>query len=157
MYINYINAIDSIRKEINSWKFRFLTIFGKVTVIKTLCIPKLIHVVAFVPNPSVTHLRSLESELKFFVTDGNPNVVDETTRRMAVKNGGFGVPNINNFLKAIRMSWLRRSIGSDSTLFKLHHHEVFPDAFDPSRSNFESVSREKSNVRFPSGEKFTPP
>ena len=28
MYVNYENAIEFIRKEINSWKFRFLTIFG---------------------------------------------------------------------------------------------------------------------------------
>ena len=41
MYVNFNNAIDSIKKEINSWKFRFLTIFGKITVIKNLCLPKL--------------------------------------------------------------------------------------------------------------------
>ena len=94
MYINYDKAIDSIRKEINSWKFRFLTIFGKVTVIKTLCIPKLNHVAGIVPSPSGAHLRSLELELKHFIANNNPNVVDDTTRKMAVKDGGFGVPNI---------------------------------------------------------------
>ena len=74
-----------------------MTIFGKITVIKTMCLPKLNHVVAIVPNPSIAHLKTLESELKFFIADGNPNVVDETTRKMAVKHGGFGVPNINTF------------------------------------------------------------
>ena len=68
MYINYDKAIDSIRKEIDSWKFRFLTIFGKVTVIKTMCLPKLNHVVSMVPNPSLAHLKLLESELKLFIT-----------------------------------------------------------------------------------------
>ena len=68
-----------------------------------------------VPNPIVAHLRLLESELKFFITNNKSNVVDETTRKMAVKDGGFGVPNINTFWKAIRMSWLRRLIGSEST------------------------------------------
>ena len=59
MQVNYDIAINSIRKEINSWKYRFLSIFGKITVIKTLCIPKLNHVVAVVPNPSVAHLKLL--------------------------------------------------------------------------------------------------
>ena len=94
-------------------------------------------------------MKLLESELKFFITDGNPNVVDETTRKMAVKDGGFGVPNINTFWKSIRMAWLRRSISSDSTWFKLHHHEVFPNAFDPIRSNFESLSKAKSKCMNP--------
>ena len=35
MHINYDKAIDSIRKELSSWKYRYLMIFGKVTVIKT--------------------------------------------------------------------------------------------------------------------------
>ena len=79
-----------------------------------MCLPKLNHVVVVVPNP-FAHLILLESKLKFFITDGNPNVVNETTRRMAVKHGSFGVPDINSFWKSIRMSWLRRSISSDST------------------------------------------
>ena len=97
MHVNYDIALDAIRKEINSWKYRFLTIYGKITVIKTLCIPKINHIVAVVPNPSIAHLNSLESELRFFIRDGNPSVVDEKTRRMTVRDGGFGVPNINTF------------------------------------------------------------
>ena len=65
MHVNYEEAIESVRPDINSWKYCFLNIFGKVTVIKTMCIQKLNH---------------------------NPNVVDEKTRRMTVKEGGFGVP-----------------------------------------------------------------
>ena len=53
MHVNYENAIESVRKVIKSWKFRFLTIFGKVTVIKTMCIPKLNHIAVIVPNPSI--------------------------------------------------------------------------------------------------------
>ena len=103
MHVNYEKAIESVRQEINSWKYRFLTIFGKVTVIKTICIPKLNHIAVVVPNPSCVHLRSLESELKQFISRNNPNVVDEKTRKMTVKEGGFGVPNVNTFWKAIRM------------------------------------------------------
>ena len=64
MHVNYEKAIESVRQEINSWNYRFLTIFGKVTVIKTMCIPKLNHIAVVVPNPSCAHLRSLESEIK---------------------------------------------------------------------------------------------
>merc|ERR1711895_79056 len=91
MYVNYDLALEAVRKEINSWKYRFLTIYGKVTLIKSLCIPKINHIVTVVPSFSIAHLKVLESELKFFIHDGNPNVVDETTRRMAVRDGGFGI------------------------------------------------------------------
>ena len=61
MHVNYDIALDAIRREINSWKYRFLTIYGKVTVIKNLCIPKINHIVAVIPNPSIAHLKTLES------------------------------------------------------------------------------------------------
>ena len=133
MYVNYDIALEAVRKEINSWKYRFLTIYGKVTVIKSLCIPKINHIVAVVPSFSIAHLKVLESELKFFILDGNPNVVDEKTRKMAVKDGGFGIPNINLFWKSIRMSWLRRLIGSEATWAKLHKYEVAPFCFIPAK------------------------
>ena len=115
MLLNYDKAIKSVRKELSSWKHRFLTIFGKVTVIKTLCLPKLNHIVSVVPNPNLAHLKQLESELKTFIFDNNPNVVDETTRHMTKQQGGLGIPNINNHWHALRMSWFRRSIDSRST------------------------------------------
>ena len=147
MHVNYEKAIESVRREINSWKFCFLTIFGKVTVIKTMCIPKLNHIAVVVPSPSCTHVRALENELKQFISRNNPSVVDDKTRKMTVKEGGFGVPNVNVFWKAIRMSWLRRSIESESTWFKLHKQEVFPYAFDPSKSNFETLNKAKSKCK----------
>ena len=146
MQINYENALNAIRSEINSWKYRFLTIYGKITVIKNLCIPKINHIVAVVPNPSIAHLNSLESELRFFIRDGNPNVVDEKTRRMAVRDGGFGVPNINTFWKSIRMSWLRRLIDCDATWAKLHRYDVSPFSFDPCKSNYDSLMNAKNRV-----------
>ena len=131
MLVNYDKAIESVRKELSSWKYRFLTIFGKITVIKTLCLPKLNHIVSVVPNPNLVHLKQLESELKTFIFDNNPNVVDETTRHMTKQQGGLGIPNLNNFWRALRLSWFRRSINSKSTWSKLHNQEVLPYAFDP--------------------------
>ena len=74
IHVNYDEALESVRKELRSWKHRFLTIFGKVTVIKTLCFPKLNHIVSVVPYPNLAHLKQLESKLKMFIFHNNPNV-----------------------------------------------------------------------------------
>ena len=54
MQRNFQIGIENVKKELHSWKFRFLTVFGKLTVIKTLCLPKLTHIVTVVPNPCLT-------------------------------------------------------------------------------------------------------
>ena len=84
MHVNYEKAIESVRREINSWKFRFLTIYGKVTVIKSLCLPKLNHIAVVVPSPSCVIVEALEGELKQFILRNNPSVVYDRTRKMPV-------------------------------------------------------------------------
>ena len=93
--------------------------------------------------------RGLESELKIFISDNNPKVVDETTRCMATKHGGLGVPNVNTFWKSLRMSWFRRAINSESTWYKLHCLEVSPFAFDTIKSNHEGLIKAKSKCTNP--------
>ena len=39
MQKNFEISVDKVKKKLHSWKFRFLTVFGKLTVIKTLCLP----------------------------------------------------------------------------------------------------------------------
>ena len=65
--------------------------FGKLTVIKTLCLPKLNHIVTVVPNPNLTYVRELESEFRLFINDNNPSVVCDITRHMSKKLGGLGI------------------------------------------------------------------
>ena len=48
--------------ELNSWKFRHLTILGKIIVIKTLCLPKFTHIAAGIPNLCITKLSKIEGE-----------------------------------------------------------------------------------------------
>ena len=138
-----IKLLNQSERSLAPGNIVFKIFFGKVTVIKTLCLPKLNHIVSVVPNPNLAHLKQLESDLKTFISDNNHNVVEETTRHMKKQQGGLGIPNINNHWRALRMSWFRRSIDSRSTWSKLHKQEVSPHAFDPIKSNFDSLNKAK--------------
>ena len=69
-----------------------------------MCLPKLNHIVTVVSNSNLTYVKELESEFRAFINDNNPSVVDDITRHMSKKLGGFGMIDINLFWKAIRMS-----------------------------------------------------
>ena len=49
--MNYGIQIPKVIALIQQWKRRFLTLIGRVTVIKTLLIPKLNHLFISIPNP----------------------------------------------------------------------------------------------------------
>ena len=68
---------------------------------------------------------------------------------MAKRHSGLGVPNIDHFWKALRLSWFRRAINSESTWNKLHTYKVLSFAFDPVKSNHDSLMRAKSKCKNP--------
>ena len=47
----FIERLDSVKKLINIWSSRGLSIYGKVTIIKSLLIPKFVYVCSVLPTP----------------------------------------------------------------------------------------------------------
>ena len=80
--------MEKVKKELPLWKYRFLTVFCKLSVIKTLCLPKLNNIVTVVPNPNLTYVNELEREFRHFIHDNNPPVVDDVMWHMSKKIGG---------------------------------------------------------------------
>ena len=48
---NFQNKLDNMKKLTNIWSSRGLSIYGKVTIIKSLLIPKLVYVSSLLPTP----------------------------------------------------------------------------------------------------------
>ena len=46
-----IERLDSVKKLINIWSSRGLSIYGKVMIIKCLIIPKLVYISSLLPTP----------------------------------------------------------------------------------------------------------
>ena len=134
---NFEDCFNNVKSELSSWKHRFLTVFGKITVIKTMCLPKFTHIATVIPSLSLKQINEIEREFEIFINYKNPSVTDKTTRYMANIDGGLGMIKINTFWRAIRMSWLRRLNNSKSTWAILHHIETKPFAFNPVTSNME--------------------
>ena len=50
---NFIENLDKIKKLINIWSSRGLSLYGKVTIIKALVIPKMVYLFSLIPTPEV--------------------------------------------------------------------------------------------------------
>ena len=46
---NFLENMDKIKKLLNLWSNRGLSLYGKVTVIKSLVIPKLVYICSLLP------------------------------------------------------------------------------------------------------------
>ena len=98
MDCNYDDCFEKVKSELSSWKHRFLTVSGKITVIKTMCLPKFTHIATVIPSLSLKRIKEIEREFEIFLNSNNPSVTDKTTRYMARKENGLGMLKINAFL-----------------------------------------------------------
>ena len=52
MQKNFCDKLRGIKSQIRLWSWRGLSLFGKVTIIKTLLLPKVLYVSTILPPPS---------------------------------------------------------------------------------------------------------
>ena len=73
MNVNHKYVMSNIEMtSLLSWKFRNLTPVGRITVIKTLKMKKVNHLILAIPNPSVEFLIDFESEQFKFSLNNKP-------------------------------------------------------------------------------------
>ena len=58
---NYPTKIESVKRTLNTWIHRNLTILGKITIIKTLALSQLVNLFTVLPNPPQDKMKELET------------------------------------------------------------------------------------------------
>ena len=119
---NISKKINEIKKLINLWNSRYLTPFGKITIIKSLLISKITHVLLSLPTPSNDTFNTLDSIFSKFIW----NCKNPKFRKKIIENpicqGGMGLTNLSLFNSALKMSWLKRLLPQSTgwAVFPIH-------------------------------------
>ena len=82
-----IERLDSVKKLVNIWSSRGLCIYGKVTIIKSLIIPKFVYISSLLPVPKEI-VKELNQMIFKFLWKGT----DKVTRLSTInecENGGL--------------------------------------------------------------------
>ena len=104
--LNWVPKLKRIERQTEIWKTRNLTMFGKVTLIKTLLIPQLIYNMT-VLNVEDNVIKQIESLLYGFLWKTRDRI-RRTTVIGKVKNGGFGMIDIHAKIASLKASWVKR-------------------------------------------------
>ena len=105
---NFESKINEIKKLLNSWINRTLTIYGKAVVIKTLAMPKLTHLALVLPNLNEKKMKQIENLFFSFLWNNKPDKVCRDDAKLSEKAGGLGIIDMKTFWKSLMFSWLRR-------------------------------------------------
>ena len=118
--INYNDKISKIETLIKIWNRRYLTPIGKITVVKTLLIPILNHLFMSLPNPPPCTIKSINNLFYSFIWQG-PSKIKQSVLVQEYSRGGLKMININAFIAALKVTWIRRLILNDGKWANITH------------------------------------
>ena len=97
---NFKIKLTEIKKLLGAWFNRFLTPYGKITVIKSLALSKLSHIALVVPSLSKQRIKEIEKIMYDFLWANNPDKVCREDAKIPIKNGGLGMIDVLKFWQA---------------------------------------------------------
>ena len=124
MDCNFDSKIQDIKNLFDNWLNRKLSIYGKITVVKSLALSKLSHLALVLPSLKPDQIKQLESLVFKFLWDNKPDKVSRDHAKLKENAGGLGVPDIKTFWLSLKFSWFRRALSTNSFWPKILLNEV---------------------------------
>ncbi|XP_056014216.1 uncharacterized protein LOC130052654 [Ostrea edulis] len=112
MQLNYEPKCVQIKSLLKHWEKRFLTPIGNITVIKTLTLPLLNHILMSIPNPSELYCKNLEKLFFSFIWNNSTHRVKKEVIVKKYEDGGLKMVNLMSFIASMKLFWVRHLIFS---------------------------------------------
>ena len=105
---NLIPIFNKINAVIKVWNQRNLSLFGRIYITRSLCVSKLIHILAVLPNIPEGYIKTINTTLfKYIWKNGN-----EKLRRKVLTGpwdlGGAGMIDIKSLITTLHLKWIGR-------------------------------------------------
>ena len=91
---NYYSKLEKIKKLLNDWSLRNISLLGKITVIKTLALPILVQCFTVLPDPLDHIIKSLQNIFYIVIWNGKTDQIKWSTLICDHSNGGLKMPHI---------------------------------------------------------------
>ncbi|XP_052074422.1 uncharacterized protein LOC127712168 [Mytilus californianus] len=112
--INYNERILQIKNLIKIWSKRNLTVIGKITVVKTLILPVLNHLIITLPNPNQELVKKINELILKFIWNSPVHRVKKELLQKDYSEGGLKMINLSSFITALKSTWVRKLFQSDN-------------------------------------------
>ena len=115
--LNFIEKVENIKKILNIWKSRTLSWKGKITILKSLIVPQLIHLLGtvYVPN---SLLETIDKVFLDFLWSGKPPRIKKSTIISGYGEGGLKMPDIYSIHASQKIMWIKRLTDNNNRKWK---------------------------------------
>ena len=111
--LNYNDKFLEIRKLYLIWLKRNLTPLGRIAILKSLILSKLIFLWILLPNPPDDIVNKIQASVFEFIWNSKTDRISRKTSIKSLDSGGLGIPSIKHYIQALKLTWVRRLHTSD--------------------------------------------
>jgi len=108
---NFESILDSLKKKLNLWRWRNLTVLGRIQIVKTFAISKFLYRASQLPLSNEI-IKSANKIIFDFIWKGK----DKVKRRALInniENGGLNMIHLESLIQAQKMSFFKRYVDLD--------------------------------------------
>jgi hypothetical protein len=107
MQKNFEDRAKEFKRILDMWLQRDLSLIGKITILKSLAFSKIIYQCGVLTSPPkfIEHIVDLAYK---FVWNNKPNKIKRNTLIADYEHGGLRMLDIESFLKAQKVMWVKR-------------------------------------------------
>ena len=121
---NFLNLITSMRDTLNIWKYRGLTLAGKIQIFKCLAVSKTLYACTML-SPSKQFIDQINSLKKEFVWRGKRPKIKHSTLIGDYKEGGYKDVDTEVKIVALKIVWINKLMANDFHAWKAIPNFVF--------------------------------
>ena len=125
-----------------------LSLNGKVTVVKSLAIPKILHVLQVLPLPGKKYTEQINRIIRNFIWKNGMARISSQQLSKGYENGGLKLTDISTLDCAVKISWIKRlctSAGGFQTLFTNSISDLKDLVWSLDAVSFSSLMRDVKN------------
>ena len=120
--LNFWKTLESIKKTINLWKWRGLSLIGRIQIVKTFAIPKLMFRASAV-SVSKDLMKEAESIFYHFIWNGKDKVKRNAVIS-EVENGGLNMLDTESMIRSKRVICLQKFLQDYESPLKMFLGEL---------------------------------
>ena len=104
---NFGKKIKILEKMLKIWKRRNLMLYGRINIVKTLGLPKLIYSASVLAIPD-HYIQEINKITFNFIWEGKPPKIKKNTIIGEKKDGGLKMCDFKIMEKALKLAWIKR-------------------------------------------------
>ena len=112
--LNFEAKIAEIRKIRRLYQAQNLSLTGKITVVKMLMLPKLVHLLAVLPTPKRKYMDEINNIFINFIWNNKTPKIQYNILVQDFHLGGLKMIHLNSFCKASKLTWIKRLYTAES-------------------------------------------